>query len=134
MKKKIVVMTVALASTGMLNVAAAGEVEIVAADFHHRGDNHWSVSVTLKHADSGWDHYADNWRVADGKGNVLGDRVLYHPHVDEQPFTRGLGDVAIPPAVETVYVLAHDKQHGWAAQRMRIDLGALRQGEPEKPY
>jgi hypothetical protein len=119
-------MTVVLAAMCMLNVAAAGEVEIVAADFNHRGDNHWSVSVTLKHADSGWDHYADNWRIEDSEGNVLGDRILYHPHVDEQPFTRGLSDVVIPPQVETVYVMAHDRVHGWSAQRMQVDLAKFK--------
>ena len=62
------------------NVAYAGEVKIIATDFLQVGDS-WSVNVTLKHDDTGWDHYTNNWRVVDAKGNVLGDRVLYHPHV-----------------------------------------------------
>jgi hypothetical protein len=106
--------------------ALSDEVKIVAADFHRAGDNRWSVNVTLQHGDSGWDHYADNWRVVDGEGNVLGDRVLYHPHVNEQPFTRGLSDLEIPAEIATVYVIAHDKQHGWTSERMRIDLHPLR--------
>ena len=124
--RKTAAITVVLAATCMACVARAGEVEIVAADFHHRGSNHWSVNVTLRHGDSGWDHYADNWRIEDGEGNLLGERVLYHPHVDEQPFTRALADVVIAPQIETVYVVAHDTQHGWSSQRMRVDIANLR--------
>jgi hypothetical protein len=114
---------VSLAALTALNRSFAGEVRILAADFQHHGTDTWSVSVTLAHADTGWDHYADDWRVVDGKGTVLGDRVLYHPHVDEQPFTRSLGDVTIPESVTTVYVEAHDKVHGWTANRLTVDLG-----------
>jgi len=44
--------------------------------------------VTLSHADTGWEDYADGWRVELEDGTVLGTRVLGHPHVNEQPFTR----------------------------------------------
>lgn len=101
---------------------SAGEVTIVDAEFTHTSGQQWSVSVTLEHADSGWDHYADNWRVVDEQGNVLGDRVLYHPHVDEQPFTRSLSGVEIPEGVTEVFVIAHDKVHGWTENRLLIDL------------
>jgi len=102
--------------------ADADEVKILAAEFNSSGDNQWSVSVTLKHNDTGWNHYADNWRVVDGDGNVLGDRVLHHPHVGEQPFTR-LGVAKIPEGITTVYIEAHDKVHGWTPNRLTVDLG-----------
>jgi hypothetical protein len=114
-----------LSATG---TAHAGEVSILAADFRATGENNWSVSVTLRHADTGWDHYADNWRVVDGAGNILGDRVLYHPHVDEQPFTRGLSSVRIPDGAGSVYIEAHDKVHGWTSQRLTVDIGMVRDG------
>ena len=107
----------------LVNSARAGDVSIVAADFRSNGGQSWSVDVTLRHDDSGWDHYADEWRVVDGSGRVLGDRVLYHPHANEQPFTRGLGGVVIPAADTLVFVEAHDKQHGWASRRLAVDLG-----------
>jgi hypothetical protein len=107
----------------LFNMAHADDIKILAADFHHSGGDYWSVKVTLQHGDTGWDHYADNWRVVDGEGNVLGDRVLHHPHVDEQPFTRGLGDVKIPEGINTVYIEAHDKVHGWTPNRLKVDLG-----------
>lgn len=112
-----------LASLGVSIDVYANDVEIVHAGFRHSGAGNWSVDVTLKHADSGWDHYADAWRIVAGDGTVLGTRTLYHPHENEQPFTRGLGGVAIPAGVTTVYVEAHDKVHGWSPQRVKVDLG-----------
>ena len=102
--------------------ARAGEVEIVHASFRHSNPGTWSVEVTLKHADTGWEHYADAWRVVAADGKVLATRTLYHPHVNEQPFTRGLTGVAIPETMTTVFIEAHDKVHGWSQQRLQIDL------------
>jgi len=99
----------------------AGEVSIENAVFSKTG-NSWHVDVTLKHADSGWKHYADAWRVVLPNGDVAGTRTLFHPHVDEQPFTRSLGSVAIPAATHKVFVEAHDKVHGWSKQRLEVDL------------
>ncbi len=101
--------------------AAADSVKIVKAKAHQQGDS-WYFTVTLKHADTGWDHYADAWRVVTEDGKVLGERTLYHPHVDEQPFTRGLGDVKIPAEIKKVYIEAHDKVHGWAKERHAVYL------------
>lgn len=106
----------------LLGSANADEVKILAANFSHSSNNLWSVDVTLKHHDTGWDHYADDWRIMDDKGHVLGDRVLYHPHVTEQPFTRSLGRVKIPQNITTVYIEAHDKVHGWTPERLMVDL------------
>ena len=102
--------------------ASADDVKILAAGFQHQSGNQWAVDVTLKHEDTGWEHYADNWRVVDGEGNTLGERVLAHPHVDEQPFTRGLGAVKVPEGITTVYIEAHDKVHGWTPNRLKVDL------------
>lgn len=101
--------------------ALAGDVEIVKVQFESQGSS-WRVNTTLRHDDTGWDHYADGWRVVDEKGTELGMRTLYHPHETEQPFTRGLGNVMIPAGVSVVYVEAHDKVHGWSKQRVRVDL------------
>lgn len=111
------------------NPAHADDVKILAAYFSNTGENKWSVDITLKHDDTGWDHYADNWRVVDSEGNIVGDRVLYHPHVDEQPFTRGLNNMRIPESVRIVYVEAHDKVHGWTSNRLKVDLKLLADGQ-----
>lgn len=113
--------SVALIIIFQASVVQAGDVDIIAAEFKQRAGA-WTVHVTLLHADTGWDHYADGWRVVDEKGAVLGHRVLYHPHVNEQPFSRSLSDIKIPAELTTVFVEAHDKVHGWSANKLKIDL------------
>ena len=120
--KKINTLILTTLSVVTLSAAQAGDVEILAAKFHSNTNNSWNVSVTLKHADSGWDHYADNWQVLDADGKILGDRVLYHPHVDEQPFTRSLSNVQIPADSKTITIRAHDKVHGWAKETLTFKL------------
>ena len=119
---KMHALTAAFLALTVANTAGAGEVKILAADLKGSGNNLWSVNVTLKHGDTGWGHYADSWRVVDGEGKLLDERVLAHPHVSEQPFTRGLTSVKIPQVVTTVYIEAHDKVHGWTAERLMVEL------------
>lgn len=101
--------------------AMANDAEVVKTEFTRQGTT-WRVSTTLRHGDTGWDHYADAWRVVDSAGKVLGKRVLYHPHENEQPFTRSQSGISIPAGVSIVFVEAHDKVHGWNKQRVRVDL------------
>ena len=108
----------ALLSAG---AAAAGEVEIVDARATGGGGT-YAFSVTLRHGDTGWDHYADAWRVEAADGTVLGTRILHHPHEDEQPFTRSLSGVRVPPVVRTVHIRARDKLHGWTVNRYEVSL------------
>ncbi|MDT8281786.1 MAG: hypothetical protein RQ982_03120 [Gammaproteobacteria bacterium] len=100
----------------------AGEVEIISADFQRTGKTTWSIDVTLRHDDTGWDHYADSWRVLDAEGSVLAERILLHPHINEQPFTRSLSGVKIPETTRAVYVEAHDRLHGWSTDRLAFSL------------
>lgn len=90
----------------------AGEPVVVDAKAVHTGET-WTFDVTVQHADDGWEHYADSWRVTGPDGTVYGVRELFHPHVDEQPFTRSLTGVAIPPGVDRVTIEAHDVVDGW---------------------
>lgn len=103
----------------------ANEVEVVKTRFEKHGST-WTVDTTLRHQDTGWDHYADSWRVVDQNGKVLGERVLLHPHENEQPFTRSESGIKIPETTTVVYVEAHDKVHGWSRQRVRVDLQSQR--------
>lgn len=82
----------------------------------------WRADVTLNHADSGWNHYADAWRLVDEKGNEIGMRTLYHPHVNEQPFTRSLSDFHISKDKKIIFVEAHDNKHGWSPGKVKINL------------
>ncbi|WP_428608584.1 hypothetical protein [Sedimenticola sp.] len=99
----------------------AGNVEIVSAKAEAQSSGHYTVQVTLRHDDSGWEHYANAWRVLAPDGRVLGERKLLHPHVHEQPFTRGL-TITIPNGIRYVDIEAQDSQHGTSQQRFRIWL------------
>lgn len=111
-----------LACFVFIGSAFASEVEVVKVSFERQGGT-WQVRTTLRHGDTGWGHYADAWRVVDENGTVLGTRTLYHPHENEQPFTRSLNGVTVPSGASRVFVEAHDKLHGWAKQRVAVDLG-----------
>ena len=100
--------------------AWASPTEVVKAVFSRSGDS-WHVSVTLRHADTGWKHYADVWIVETTGGKELGRRVLVHPHVNEQPFTRS-DIVTIPAGITKVQVRAGDKPNGMDSNTVVVDL------------
>ena len=99
----------------------AGEVEIVDVRAAPSSAG-WRFDVTLRHDDEGWGHYADGWEVRGPDGAVLGHRVLAHPHVNEQPFTRSLSGVAIQDGTAEVTIHAHDKVHGWSKSSRTVAL------------
>ena len=115
---------VVLAALAMapLYAALAGEVEVVKADAKAEQGGAYSFSATLRHTDTGWEHYADAWEVLAPDGTVLGKRILYHPHVSEQPFTRSLTHVRIPDGISRVKIRAHDKVHGNGSRTLAVDL------------
>ncbi len=82
----------------------------------------WTISVTLSHPDTGWDHYADGWRVEAPDGTELGFRELLHPHVNEQPFTRSLSGVTLPDDVTELRIRARCNVDGWADETYTLDL------------
>lgn len=87
-----------------------------------RGNHQYDFSVTIRHDDTGWDHYVNKWEVVDPAGVILATRTLLHPHTDEQPFTRSLRSVAIPADITTVKVRAHDLVHQYGGTEFRVDL------------
>ncbi len=91
----------------------------------------WTFYVTVSHPDTGWEHYADGWDVLLPDGTALKPqpdaaftRVLAHPHVDEQPFTRSQARIVIPADVGQVRVRAHDLLHGWGGREVLVNLNA----------
>jgi hypothetical protein len=103
-------------------VSLAGEADVQAVVYHQSPDGSYRFDVTLQHADTGWDHYADRWEVLTPQGDVIATRTLYHPHVDEQPFTRSLSGVTLPPGVNQVVIRAHDSVHGYGGTERRVEL------------
>jgi hypothetical protein len=101
----------------------AGEADVLSVEVRKDGDGLYSFAVTVRHADTGWDHYANAWEVVapDGK-TILGTRTLFHPHENEQPFTRSLSGVRIPAAVTEVIVRARDSVHGFGGKEVAVKI------------
>jgi len=72
----------------------------------------YTFSVTVSSPDTGCEQYADWWEVLDEAGALLYRRVLLHSHIDEQPFARSGGPVAIN-AEQIVWVRAHMNATGY---------------------
>ena len=119
----LTILTLAVLVTGVHATSVyAGEADVVDVSVKQSGKNTYSFRVTVRHADEGWDHYANKWDVVAPDGTVLGTRVLHHPHVDEQPFTRSLSGVNIPDTVDTVTVRAHDSVHLYGGETKMVKL------------
>jgi hypothetical protein len=106
--------------------AVAGMADVVAAEAAPAAalgdETFYRFTVTVRHADEGWDHYADNFEILAPDGAVLGTRVLAHPHENEQPFTRSLDAVAVPGGIAEVTIRAHDSVHGNGGETVTITL------------
>lgn len=113
---------VVLAAVMLCSPASAGEADVVDVRVQMQADGSYRFAATVRHADEGWDHYADAFEIIGPDDDVLGARVLAHPHVNEQPFTRSLGGVKIPRGVATVKVRARDKVHGLGGKAYQVTL------------
>ena len=102
-------------------IAVAGEADIVKVTVSRQGDS-YRFDVTVAHADERWQHYADGWDVVAPDGQIIATRVLYHPHVNEQPFTRSLSGVVIDSGINSVTIRAHDLVHGYGGKEMQVKL------------
>lgn len=114
-------MKLVLIATMLATPAMADPPQIVSTDVTQTGTT-WTVDVTLRHPDTGWDHYADGWRIETPEGTILGTRELVHPHVNEQPFTRSLGGVAIPDNTNAVRIRARCLIDGWSDATAKLRL------------
>ncbi len=116
MKKICAILAILIAGPALADPAV---IEKIVATESARG---WTFSVTLRHGDTGWDDYADGWRVVAPDGTVLGTRVLAHPHETEQPFTRSQGGIVIPDTLSSVMVQARTLTEGWDPAGVVFDL------------
>ena len=102
---------------------SAGEcADVIGAELVEVGDGTYRVSATVSSADTGEEKYADEWRVVTSDGTVLGVRVLTHPHVNEQPFTRSLSGVEIGPEVDAVTIEARDSVEGYCGEAVSVEV------------
>lgn len=115
--------TTAVAGVATTEQSGPGEgcADVIAASIEWE-DATATISATVRSADTGWDKYADKWEVRGEGGSVLGERMLTHPHENEQPFTRTLGGVEIPGDIVAVTIAAHDSVAGWCGEVVTIDV------------
>ncbi len=100
----------------------SGEADVIDVKVSSSKAGSYTFDVTVSHKDTGWDHYADKWEILDDKEEIVGTRILHHPHVDEQPFTRSLSGVEIPPSIKEVTVRAHDSVHEYGGKVFNVKL------------
>lgn len=105
-----------------MQTSTAGEADVVGVTVKKTSSGVYSFDVTVKHADMGWEHYADRWEIVGPDGAVIDARVLLHPHVSEQPFTRSIPRADIPRNVKSVVIRAHDSVHGYGGTEMTVQL------------
>jgi len=113
---------IALAAMAYAACALAGEADVIAVKPTREAGGRWRFDVTVKSNDRGWNYYADAFEVLTPEGQLLGRRILLHPHETEQPFTRELTGVQIPAEVKRVVVRARHKPRGYDGATLTIAL------------
>lgn len=116
--KRLLVLAAVLLAQGAL----AGEADVVDVKVRRKSSGTYDFDVTVKSVDKGWHHYADAFEVLAPDGALLGRRILYHPHETEQPFTRDLRGVKIPPGVTRVTVRARHRPKGYDGATLSVAL------------
>ena len=100
----------------------ANEADVLDVKVECSKKNVCNFDVTVKHADEGWDHYADRWEIRDSEGKRIATRTLTHPHDDEQPFTRSLEKVDIPEGLRKVTIRARDSRHNYGGEEITVTI------------
>ncbi len=84
----------------------------------------YQFAVEVASPDTGCEQYADWWEVLSQDGELLYRRILAHSHVNEQPFIRSGGPVAV--AVDRVVIVrAHMHPDGFGREAM---MGSVQSG------
>jgi hypothetical protein len=96
--------------------------DVIGGDIERSGDGTFRISATVRSGETGWEKYADAWEVRKLDGTVIDVRVLAHPHVTEQPFTRSLSSVTIPEDTGQVILAARDLVNGFCGETLTLDV------------
>lgn len=94
--------------------------DIIAAKVTPRGGEVFDFDVTVSSTYDTAARYADAFRITGTDGKVFGERILFHDHADEQPFTRDLYGVTLPAGIRTIVVQGRDKTHGYGGKTLTV--------------
>lgn len=125
------VVALALAAGLMGNLGAVAQAggaaeqkfpDVIDVRVQARGDQRFDFDATLSSPYDTPQRYADAFRVMGPDGTQFGERILFHDHASEQPFTRDLYGVKIPSGVRTVTVQARDRKYGYGGKARQVTL------------
>lgn len=113
-----------LPNAGAQSAGGASQMfpDVVSVKVRASGGGRFDFDVTVSSPYDTPGRYADAFRVMSAEGTVLGERILWHDHANEQPFTRDLHGVTIPGRVHQVIVQARDSANGYGGRTMEVTL------------
>jgi len=120
--RKLVFVSVLATGVSVSGMAIAGKASVLDATVIANANGTYSISASVFHKDEGWTHYADRFEVLTMEGEVIATRVLYQPHVNEQPFTRSISNVQVPIGETEAIIRAHDNVHGDGERTFTVKL------------
>jgi hypothetical protein len=96
--------------------------DVIDVKVRAREQSKFDFDVTISSPYDTPQRYADGFRVRHANGKVYGERKLLHDHAGEQPFTRELYGVTIPPDVRFVVIQARDQKYGYGGKTLKVTL------------
>jgi len=117
MLRLLIILSIILNSYIYANEADVLKVKSICSE-----DNTCTFFVTIKHHDTGWKHFANKYEILTENKKIIATRILHHPHVEEQPFTRSISNVKIPKNTKSVIIRAHDLVHGYGGKEAIVNI------------
>jgi hypothetical protein len=96
--------------------------DVVSVRVSARGADRFDFDATISSPYDTPQRYADAFRAMSKDGTVFGERILFHDHAGEQPFTRDLYSVTIPNTTREVVIQARDKRYGYGGRTVTVAL------------
>jgi len=123
----VVVSAMIVAMAGITYAQPAGPEsqkypDVVKVKVQARSGDLFDFDVTISSPYDTPQRYADAFHIMSNDGLTYGERILLHDHANEQPFTRDLYGVSIPPGVRTVIVQARDMKYGYGGKTVEVVL------------
>jgi hypothetical protein len=107
-------------TTTSTTIGAGGCADVLSVEVTQTSQGVYNFAVTIASPDEGWDKYANSFEVRSLSGETLGTRLLAHPHVEEQPFSRSL--LGVRTDETSVVVAASDLVEGFCGKEITLDL------------